>query len=210
MKRADKRDYLIDVAMQMFNRGGFRGTGIDEIMAKTGIAKTTLYRHFASKDDLIVAALAKSDEATRDELRTFVERASSDPRERLLATFDQLDNWIKDGEFKGCPFVAAASEFADVTHPIFQQVRMHKRLYLAYFEELVHAARIADPKRVAAQILMLHEGAVAFAQILGADDASFSKARGAKSVASIARDAAERLIDTAEIDGMPAERSSAS
>ncbi len=197
MKRADKRDYLIDVAMQMFNRGGFRGTGIDEIMAETGIAKTTLYRHFASKDELIIAALAKSDEATRDELRTFVERASNDPTERLLATFDQLDIWIRDGEFKGCPFVAAASEFCDVNHPIFQQVRMHKRLYLAYFEELVRAAGISDPKRFAAQILMLHEGAVAFAHVLGSDGTSFAKARGAESVASIARSAATHLIAAA-------------
>jgi AcrR family transcriptional regulator len=197
MKRADKRDYLIEVAMQMFNRGGFRGTGIDEIMAETGIAKTTLYRHFASKDELIIAALAKSDEATRDELRTFVERASDNPLERILATFDQLDIWIKDGEFKGCPFVAAASEFCDVNHPIFQQVRMHKRLYLAYFEELVRAAGISEPKRFAAQILMLHEGAVSFAQVLGSDGTSFAKARGAEGVASIARIAAAHLIEAA-------------
>ena len=197
MRRADKRDHLIDIAMQMFNRRGFRGTGVDDVMAETGIAKTTLYRYFASKDELIVAALAKSDEATRDELRSFVERASDNPRQRLLATFDQLDIWIKDGEFKGCPFVAAASEFCDVNHPVFQQVRMHKRLYLAYFEELVRAAGISEPKRFAAQILMLHEGAVAFAQVLGSDGTSFAKARGAESVASIARTAAAHLIKAA-------------
>ena len=184
MRRAEKRDYLIDIAMRMFNRRGYHATGVDQIMEETGIAKTTLYRHFASKEELIVAALAKTDESARDEMRAYVERASDEPRERLLATFGQLDIWLKDGEFRGCPFVAAAGEFGDATNPVFQQAKLHKRLYLAYFEELIRAARIPDPKRIAAQIIMLHEGAIAFAQILGSEG-----------VASTAREAAERLID---------------
>ena len=186
MRRDEKRTHLIDIAMQMFNRHGFRGTGVDEIMKQTGIAKTTLYRHFTTKEELIIAALAKSDEATRDELRAYVERASDDPREQLLATFDQLGLWLRDCEFKGCPFVAAASEFGDATSAIFQQVKLHKRLYLAYFEELVRAARLENPKKLAQQILMLHEGAVAFAQVLGVDG-----------VAEAARAAAKQLIDNA-------------
>ena len=183
MRRAEKREHLIDIALQLFNRHGYHATGVDRIMAETGIAKTTLYRHFESKEELIVAALAKADEMARDELRAFVEKSSDDPRERLLATFGQLDLWLKDCEFRGCPFVAAAGEFGDASTAVFQQVRLHKRLYLAYFEELVRAARLPDPKRVAAQIVMLHEGAIAFAQVLGADGA-----------ADIARNAAERLI----------------
>ena len=183
MRRAEKRDHLIDIAMRLFNRRGYRATGVDQIMEETGIAKTTLYRHFGSKEELIVAALAKTDEATRDELRAFVEKVSDDPRTRLLATFDLLDIWLKDGDFKGCPFVAAAGEFGDAADPVFQQVKLHKRLYLAYFEELVRAARIAHPKQVAAQIVMLHEGAIAYAQVLGPEG-----------VAATARAAAERLI----------------
>lgn len=188
MRRADKRNHLIDVAMQLFNRRGYRATGVDDIMAEAGIAKTTLYRHFQSKEDLIVAALAKADDMARDELRAYVEKASNDPRERLLATFGQLELWMRDGEFNGCPFVAAAGEFGDDKSPIFMQARLHKRLYLAYFEELVRAANLADPKRLAAQIVMLHEGAIAFAQVLGADGA-----------AGIARAAAEMLIAAAEL-----------
>ncbi len=186
MKRADKKDYLIDTAIRLFNRHGYHATGVDRLMEETGIAKTTLYRHFASKEDLIVAALAKVDEQARDEMRAFVEAASDDPRERLLATFDQLDRWMQDSEFKGCPFVAAAGEYGAASDPVFQQVRLHKRLYLAYFEELVRAARIADPKRVAEQLVMLHEGAVAFAQVLGAEG-----------VAANAKAAAHHLIGNA-------------
>lgn len=183
MSRAAKRDELVDAAIRLFNRHGYHATGVDRLMEETGIAKTTLYRHFASKEELIVAALAKVDEAAREEMRAFVEAASDDPRERILATFGQLAVWLQDVEFKGCPFVAAAGEYGGATDPVFQQVRLHKRLYLAYFEELVRAARVPEPKAVARQLVMLHEGAVAFAQVLGA-----------QGVADDARAAAERLI----------------
>lgn len=184
MKRAEKKDFLVDTAIRLFNRHGYHATGVDRLMEETGIAKTTLYRHFPSKDELIVAALAKVDEQAREEMRAFVEAASDEPRGRILATFDQLAIWLKDAEFKGCPFVAAAGEFGEPVNPVFQQVRLHKRLYLAYFEELVRAARIPEPKRIAQQLVMLHEGAIAYAQVLGADG-----------VAATAKQAAERLIE---------------
>ena len=183
MPRPAKRDELIDAAIRLFKRHGYRATGVDRLMEETGIAKTTLYRHFATKEELIVAVLARVDELAREDLRGFVEAASDDPRERILATFGWLDRWLKKVEFKGCPFVAAAAEYPDPTDPVFQQVRLHKRLTLAYFEELVRAARIAHPKSVARQLLMLQEGAVAYAQVLGPEGA-----------ATEARDAASQLI----------------
>ena len=188
MRRAEKREHLVDVAMQLFNKHGYHATGVDTILAEAGIAKTTLYRHFKTKDDLIVAVLAKVDEAAREEMRAFVEAASSDPEQRLLATFGQLDIWLQDCNFAGCPFVAAAGEFGEGPNVVLQQVLLHKRLYLAYFEELVRAANIADFKTVARQIVLLHEGAVAFAQVLGA-----------KGVADTARKAAEVLIERAHM-----------
>ncbi|HEX4892358.1 MAG TPA: TetR/AcrR family transcriptional regulator [Hyphomicrobiaceae bacterium] len=185
MPRADKREHLIDIAVRLFNRHGYHATGVDRIMEETGIAKTTLYRHFASKEDLIVAALTKIDEQSREEMRAFVESASDDPRERVLATFDQLALWLTDCEFKGCPFVAAAAEFGEPGNPVFQAVKLHKRLMLAYIEELVRAARIPDPKTVARQIVMLQEGAIAYAQVLGCEG-----------VIATAKAAAEKLIGT--------------
>lgn len=188
MRGAEKREHLIQEAMRLFNRYGYHATGVDQIMAETGIAKTTLYRHFDSKEELIVAALARVDEEAREELRAFVEAASDDPRQRILATFGQLEIWLTDQEFRGCPFVSAAGEYgSDSSDPVFQQARLHKRLTLAYFEELVRAARLPDPKALARQIMMLHEGAIVYAQVLGAEG-----------VAGTARQAAERLIEAAE------------
>ena len=192
MRRAEKKDYLIDTAIRLFNRYGYHATGVDRLMQETGIAKTTLYRHFASKEDLIVAALARVDEQARDEMRAFVEAASDDPHERILATFGQLEIWLDDAEFKGCQFMAAACEFGEPgtlgNDPVFQQARLHKRLYLAFFEELVRAARISSPKTVAQQLVMLHEGAVAFAQV-----------HGVAGVAANARKAAEKLVAGAAV-----------
>jgi len=186
MPRIDKREHLIDVAIDLFNQHGYHATGVDRIMEATGISKATLYRHFKTKDDLIVAVLAKIDEAAREEMRAFVENASADPRERILATFSQLAIWLEDQSFAGCPFMAAASEFSSDPNVVLQQVQMHKRLYLAFFEELTRAGKIPDPKTVARQLVMLHEGAVAFAQVLGP-----------KGVAANARLAAEAVLDRA-------------
>lgn len=183
MRRAEKKDHLIKIAMQLFNKHGYHATGVDRIMEETGIAKTTLYRHFETKEDLIVAALARVDEETRAEMRDYVEQASTDPRARILASFDLLDRWLKDGEFKGCPFIAAAAEFGEKTHAVFQQARHHKKLYLAFFEELVRAAGYPNAKALALQIVILHEGAIACAQVLGPTG-----------IAANAKAAAQRLL----------------
>jgi AcrR family transcriptional regulator len=186
MGRSDKKEQLIEVATALFNRHGYHATGVDRIMEETGISKATLYRHFKTKDELIVAVLERLDQKAREEMRSFVESASSDPRSRLLATFDQLEIWLQDKAFNGCPFMAAASEFGEKPNLVLQQVEMHKRLYLAYFEELARAAGLDDPRTRARQIVMLHEGAVAFAQVLGARHA----ARAAREAAAIVIDRA--------------------
>jgi AcrR family transcriptional regulator len=165
MRRSEIRDHLLETALRLFNQHGYTATGVDLIIAEAGIAKTTLYRHFDTKEDLILAALERQDEQARDAMRAFVEQRASDPVERLLATFDCLEAWFRDERFRGCPFVSAAGEHKDIANPVFRAAALHKRLTLAYFEELAHAARFAEPKRIAAEINVLHEGATAVAQM---------------------------------------------
>ncbi len=167
MKRAEKKYHLVEVATNLFNKHGYNGVGIDRIIAESGIAKTTLYRHFKTKEDLIVAVLAKKDAEFRAALRQFVEAGGADPTQRLLLTFDFLEHWINDDEFYGCPFMSASSEFNDKRSPVFQEARMHKKLVLAYFEELARAAEHPEPERLAIELNLLQEGAVAVAQITG-------------------------------------------
>jgi AcrR family transcriptional regulator len=165
MRRSQIRDHLLETALRLFNQHGYHATGIDLIIATAGVAKTTLYRHFETKEDLILAALERRDEQDRDAMRAFVEQRASDPVQRLLVTFDFLETWLRDESFRGCIFVSAAGEHKDTVNPVFRAAVMHKRLVLAYFEELAHAARLAEPKRIAAEINLLHEGAIAVAQM---------------------------------------------
>ena len=181
MKRAEKRDHLIAVAADIFNRYGYHAAGVDQVIKEAGIAKTTLYRHFKSKDELIIAALNRIDERVLSQLRASVDKMASKPEDKLLATFDTLESWFKDPAFYGCPFMGAISEHSDRDHPIFQAALMHKRLTLAYLEELAYAANLNDPKKVAAQINILREGVVSVAQVFGTpESAGQAKAIAAK------------------------------
>ena len=112
MRRSEIRPFILDTALRLFKQQGYQATGVDLIVEATGLAKTTLYRHFSSKDDLIVAAINRDDERAREDMRRFVERRADKPIDRLLATFDYLKSWIASDEFRGCP-LAAAGEHRD-------------------------------------------------------------------------------------------------
>ena len=85
---SSKRDLLINTALELFSREGFHATGIDRILSESGVAKMTLYNHFKSKDELILAALRRRDETFRNWFMRTVEASAETPRGRLLASFD--------------------------------------------------------------------------------------------------------------------------
>jgi AcrR family transcriptional regulator len=184
VKRAEKREHLIEVATELFNRCGYHASGIDLVIAKARIAKTTLYRHFPSKEDLIVAVLKRIDAQYRDDMRQAVDGMTRGVKEKLLATFDVLEDWFRSKTFYGCPFMSAASEYNLRSSPVFHEVEMHKRLMIAYFEELARAAGFDEPARIGEEINLLHEGATAVTQVSGDP----TTARRAKAMAA-------RLID---------------
>lgn len=165
MRRSEIRDHLLDTALRLFNQHGYHATGVDLIIAEARVAKTTLYRHFATKEELILAALERRDEQSRNAMRSFVEQRAREPRERILMTFTYLEEVIGDKHFNGCIFANAAGEFKEVGDPVFQAALTHKKLTRAYFEELAYAAQLSDPRRIAAEVNLLHEGAVAVAQM---------------------------------------------
>jgi AcrR family transcriptional regulator len=181
MKRAEKRDYLIEVATRLFNQYGYHAVGIDQIIAAAGIAKTTLYRHFKSKEDLIVAVLQRVNAQSLSDMRLAVEMRVHDSKSKLLASFDFLEDWFKAKTFYGCPFMSAAAEYSEPTSPVFQEARIHKRLVIAYFEELARAAELDDPAQIAQEINLLHEGATAVAYI----NSDPTVARRAKAIAAV-------------------------
>ncbi len=175
-----KRDQLIDTALELFNRDGYRATGIDKILAESGVAKMTLYNHFGSKDALILAALERRDARWRDWFRHAVERRAESPRERLLAVFDALEEWFAQPDFQGCMFMRAASEYCACDDPIHAVAAEHQRLLLAELRDLAAAAGAQRPAKLAREILLLVMGAIVATQINGPVDAGKAAKRAAE------------------------------
>lgn len=186
-----RRDDLVETALKLFYSGGFNATGIDKILEESGVAKMTLYKHFRSKDELILAVLHRRDEQFRNWLMGEMEKASSDPRMRLLAMFDALEAWFEGRAFKGlgfhgCAFINAAGEFSDQSHPAHRAAAEHKRSILEYLQRMCVNAGARDPAKLAEQLALLKEGAIATAHV-----------RGMPEAAQIAKEMAIRMIDVA-------------
>src|SRR3954471_13991951 len=99
MRRSEIRDHLLETALRLFNQHGYHATGIDLIIAEAGVAKTTLYRHFETKENYILAALERRDEQDHNAMRALVEQRASDPVGPLLVTLDFLETWLRDEWF---------------------------------------------------------------------------------------------------------------
>jgi AcrR family transcriptional regulator len=181
-----KRDQLIDTALRLFARHGYRATGIDTIIAEAGVAKMTLYHHFKTKDELIVAALRRRDTEWREWFIQRVTKLAGSPRERLLAVFDVMEEWFRNKDYHGCSFGQAATEFRDPKHSVHKMASEHKQKMLAYFRELAGAAGAKDPESLAQQISLLVEGAVIHMEVFREPQ-----------VARIADAAAQKLVEEA-------------
>ena len=160
-----KRDQLIDAAIDLFHRNGFNATGIDRILADAGVAKMTLYNHFKSKDELILAALRRRDLTFREDLIAYVESHADSPSARLLALFDAHKAWFERSNFRGCMFINAAAEFSGISDPIRQVAEEHKKLMHAHIRGLTSAAGARDPDELADQLMLLIDGAISCSQV---------------------------------------------
>ena len=164
---SEKKDRLVDTALRLFCRNGFRATGIDTILAEAGVAKMTLYNNFRSKEALILAALEQQDKKHIAWLTAETEKRAAAPEDGLLALFDALDTWFAGKDFHGCPFLKASGEFDDQKDPVHRAALAHKGRLLALIRELAEAAGAPDPAQVAGEIYMLVEGATVVAQLTG-------------------------------------------
>src|SRR5213078_4802162 len=113
------RERIDRTAYELFSRHGIRAVGIDTVVARAGVAKMTLYRHYPSKEDLALAFLRRREELwTRSWLQHEVERRAQAPAERLLAVFDVFDKWFRRSDFEGCSFLKVLLEHDDRGHPV--------------------------------------------------------------------------------------------
>ncbi|MBT8765150.1 TetR/AcrR family transcriptional regulator [Metapseudomonas boanensis] len=162
---SSKRDQLVNTALELFYREGFHATGIDRILAESGVAKMTLYKHFKSKDELILAALDSRMRPAAEQMAKALERLP--PRDAILRVFDGLHALLNEKEFFGCAFINAAAEFHERDHPIHRLAATHKANVLAHFRTALERLQASDPERLARQIQYLMEGAISIAHIQG-------------------------------------------
>lgn len=187
--RPSKRDELVRSAKQIFYRNGFHATGMDRIVAETGISKTSMYNHFRSKEELILATLRLRDEEFRNWLFRRMAELGSTPREQLLAMFDALGEWFVQPDFRSCMFIKASSEFQETEHAIHAQCAEHKRLLFEHVRDLAASAGADDPAALAAHLLLLKEGAIVTAHL----------GDGTRTIKS-AKAAAETLLAAANLE----------
>lgn len=173
-----KRDRLLDTANRLFYRAGYRATGIDTILAEAGLAKMTLYHHFASKEELIVAALERRSAAIDQAIQAALEAAGPSPRKRLLALFDWHAEWFAGKQFNGCAFIRAVGEYPELDSPVHQAVLRRKRTARERIAQLLTAMEVPRAATLAAQIQLLLEGAIVMAHTEG-DPSSINAARAA-------------------------------
>jgi AcrR family transcriptional regulator len=190
----DARERILGAAYELFSRDGIRAVGIDAIIARSGVARMTLYRHFASKDDLVLAFLQRREELwTREWLQAEVERRATEPGQRLLAIFDVFDEWFRREDFEGCSFINVLLEVADPVSPLHRASASYLAEIRSFIEGLAAEAGVEDAEGFARKWHILMKGSIVAA------------AEGDRNAARRARDVGALLLsDVADPVAKPA------
>jgi AcrR family transcriptional regulator len=191
------RAKVLKTAGRLFYSRGIRPVSMDEIAEAAGVTKRTLYYHFASKDDLVVAYLEDRDCTARAALDTAVRRRGDSPLEQLLGVFDELEVAFRSTRFRGCPFMNAAAELSDVDHPARPIAIRHKEELRAWLEGLASNLGVSDPRGLSEQLLLLLDGAIANWLVRGDPEA----ARHARQAATVLLTAAGARVCDRACDG---------
>ncbi|MEM9517278.1 MAG: TetR/AcrR family transcriptional regulator [Actinomycetota bacterium] len=163
------RERILGAAGPLFYEFGFAAVGIDRIIAEAGVAKASLYAHFDSKDDLVVAYLRESNDAFWAWIDGSVD-PDTNPADALVEIFELIEAQATSSSCFGCTFQVTAAEFPDVAHPAHAVAADHKRSVLARFASLARAAGARAPDTLAAHLLIVMDGAWADARVFGADN----------------------------------------
>jgi AcrR family transcriptional regulator len=164
------RRRLAEAAAKRFYRDGFRNVGIDQVLADVGISKTAFYKHFESKDDLMLAVLDAKNEWFQGVLRDAVRASDRDNRDRaecVRRLFDVVEQIIDSDDYQGCIFVNVAIEFPLAHEPAHQAAAEHKRAIEAIVRELAEQAGADDPAAMAEELCLIMEGAYVTRQVTG-------------------------------------------
>jgi AcrR family transcriptional regulator len=168
----DVRERVLATASDLFYRRGVRAVGVDLVIAEAGVAKTSLYRHFPTKDDLIVAFLKREDVdfwAVWDEVGT---RYANDPVGEVEAHMRWIGERLARMNYRGCPQINVAAEFAEHVHPARQVARSHMQALRTRLTSIAQRIGVPRPGELGAQLAVLVNGAFVSSELLAPDEAT--------------------------------------
>lgn len=179
-KTTDTREKILATAEQLIYQNGIHATGMDLLVRTSGVARKSIYRYFVTKDEVAEAALKARDIRWMYWFRTECDKADT-PHARILSMFTVLKGWFESEGFCGCAFINTAGEVGDPDDPIRQLAKLHKQKLLDYTLELTEQLDIEQPQALAKQLLVLIEGAITMARVMG----DYSTADSARNVAQL-------------------------
>jgi AcrR family transcriptional regulator len=154
------RERILETASGLFYARGIRAVGVDLIIAESGVAKATFYKHFPAKDDLVVAYLDKVDTIWSAQLHSAARAAGEDPGEQLVGMFDALASACRREGYRGCAFINAAAESVPGT-PVHRRTVEHKDSVRDWVRDLATEAGAVDPAGLARTLTLLLDGGLA-------------------------------------------------
>ena len=176
----EARERILAAVDELFYRDGVRAVGVDAVIEHAGVNKMSLYRNFASKDDLIAAYLEDRNRQYWSWWDQIMERHAGNPRRQLLDLFEELQARVSRKGYRGCPFVNIAAELSDPAHPARRVVALNKRELKRRLCALAEAAGAKRPDALADSLMLLMEGAYAGSQTCGSDGPTLALARTAQ------------------------------
>ncbi|WP_410788248.1 TetR/AcrR family transcriptional regulator [Kribbella sp. C-35] len=180
---ATAQQQVLDAADALFYERGVQSVGMDAIRTASGVSLKRLYQLFPSKDVLIEAYLDRRDALWKSMLAEHVD-AAADPRDRILAVFDFLDEWFRQRDYRGCAFINSFGELGAVSPRVAEMALRHKEGFRQALTQLALEAGADDPHRLADHLILLSEGAITRAAISGSADPALR-----------AREAATMILD---------------
>jgi AcrR family transcriptional regulator len=166
------RERILDSAYELFSTHGVRAVGVDDVIMRAGVAKATLYRHFPSKDTLVLAFLERREELfTHGWIEVEARRRAATARDRLLAIFDLFDEWFRRDDFEGCSFVNILLESTNRDSPVARACIAHLERTRDVIRAFATEAGLRDVDNFAHAFHLLMQGAVAHAEEGDADAA---------------------------------------
>jgi len=171
MASTDPRERILSTASELFYREGAHAVGVDLVVERAGVAKTSLYRHFGTKDELIAAFLRREDEEFWAHWDRVAARHRNEPQAELDAHMTWIGERLARPNYRGCPQLNIAAEFPASDHPARVVAAAHKQALRKRLEGIAKRLDVARPDELAGQLLVLINGAFVSAQVLSADEA---------------------------------------